>query len=101
LLLGFAVVAGAVAGAGAGAGAVVTVVEVADGADRPVEVAVLGAVLDGDWGVRAPPTPTRRTPTIRVTPAVLRLGIGAHQRCPRIRATRATPSTRSPRRINK
>jgi len=91
LLLGFAVVAGAV----------VTMVEVADGADRAVEVAVLAVVSDGGWGVRAPPMPTRRTPTIRVTMVVLRLGIRAHPRCPRVRAASATPSTTSPRRINK
>lgn len=76
LLLGFAVAFGAV----------VAMVEVADGAGRAVEVALLAAVPDGGWGVRTPPMPTTPTttptptPAIMVTTAVLRFGIRAGRR---------------------
>jgi len=90
LLLGFAVVVGAV----------VAVVEVADGADRAVGVALLAALPEGGWEVRAPPMPKTTMPTAAVTRAVSRLGIPAHRMRPRTRAANPTPSTPSPRRIN-
>ena len=72
LLLGLAVVVGAV----------VAVVEVADCPDRAVGVALLAALPEGRWEVRAPPMPKRTTPRAAATRAVSRPEIPAHRRRP-------------------
>ncbi len=76
-------------------GAVVAMVEVADGADRAVEVALLAAVPDGGWGVRTPPMPT--TTTTPTTPTLVVLERPNHRkRCvnPTLRGRSQTTTLR-------